>query len=140
MWHGSVQWKISDVIEPVTAWGVRIGVSDKDAKGRLSLDETELVFDLATEEGTLRIPLENITKAKRIRGSPVLVVDSVEGEKPVRFAFFFVKPPPLRRESQERKSRVRRKAVTYLQTTNTSRKELVKEWETAVQEAVARSN
>jgi hypothetical protein len=128
------------VIEPVTAWGVRIGVSDKDAKGRLSLGETELVFDLATEEGTLRIPLENITKVKRLRGSPVLVVDSREGEKVARFAFFFVKPPPLRRETHERRGKVRRRAVTYLQTTNASHKEALKAWETAVQEATARSS
>jgi len=125
------------MIEPVTLWAVRIGVSDQDAEGKLSLEPGALVFDLADEEGTLRIPLENIRKAKRIKGSPILLVDSVEKERPVRFAFYFVKPPPLHPEGRESKGRVKRKAVGYLQTANAERKDLVRDWEKAVREAKA---
>lgn len=129
--------QIRPPIQPVTVWAVRIGVSDRDAEGKLSLEPTALVFDLADGEGTLRIALEDVRKAKRIWGSPILIVDAAEQTRPVRFAFYFVKPPPLVPQGRESKGRVKRKAVGYLQTANGRMKDTVRAWEKAVQEAVA---
>jgi len=125
------------LIQPVTVWAVRIGVSSREAEGKLSLEPAALVFDLADEEGALRIALEDVRKAKRIRGSPILIVDAVEHTSQVRFAFYFVKPPPLVPQGRESKGRVKRKAVGYLQTANGRMKDLVREWEKAVREAMA---
>ena len=128
---------IEPLIQPVTVWAVRMGVSAREAKGKLSLEPAALVFDLANEEGALRIALDDIRKAKRIRGSPILTVDAVQNKRRVRLAFYFVKPPPLVPQGRESKGRVKRKAVGYLQTANGHVRDLVLEWETAVQEAVS---
>jgi hypothetical protein len=128
---------IEPMIEPVTVWAVRIGVSDRETEGRLSLEPAALVFDLANEEGALRIALRDVRKARRVRGSPILVVDSIEEKRQIRFAFYFVKPPPLVPQGRESKGRVKRKAVGYLQTANGHMKDVVREWEQAVRRAMA---
>lgn len=125
------------MIKPVTVWAVRISVSEEDVEGKLSLEPGALVFELPDEESKLRIPLADVRKARRIRGSPILIVDSTEKGQRVRFAFYFVKPPPLHPEGRESKGRVKRKAVGYLQTANGQKKELVRDWETAVRQAMA---
>lgn len=128
------------MVEPTKVWAVRVGVSDHDAEGVLRLEEEDLVFDLAAGAGTLRLPLRDVTRARRVRGSPVLVVDSDSGGKKTRFAFFFVKPPPLHSETGDARRKVRRKAVTYLQTSNAQSKDQVKGWEAAVRAAVRPSS
>lgn len=131
------------MIEPTTVWAVRIGLSNEDARGRLSIEGEHLVFELHEEAGTLRLPLKGIRKARRLRGSPVLVVECEEEAGPARFAFFFTKPPPMPGKkagtSREPRHRTRRRTITYLQTSNADRKGLVKDWERAVREAVAGS-
>lgn len=121
-------------IKPATVWAVRIGVSNEDAEGRLTLEDMHLVF--AIEEGSLRIPLVEIKKVKRVLGSPVLMVEQ-HGSTPARFAFFFVKPPPLQPEGRQTKRKVRRQGTAYLGNTNRSKKPLIVKWEREVRSAVA---
>ena len=126
------------MVAPVTVWAVRIGVSNEDAEGTLALEETHLVFSIA--EGSLRIPLAEIGKVKRVLGSPVLMVDQ-KGAKPARFAFFFVKPPPLEPQGpRQSKRKARRQGTAYLSTKNRSKKAVVVDWERDVRAAVGRAS
>ena len=68
------------------------------------------------EASSLRIRLEDIRSAKRNRGSPVLVVHHVQEGRKVGHAFFFAKPPPLKRGRGKRKQA--RKSFFYLQSEN----------------------
>jgi hypothetical protein len=127
------------VIASARVWAVRISVSTEDAEGTLSLETDHLIFSI--EEGTLRIPLAEVTKVRRVRGSPVLMVDQMrEGRDPARFAFFFVKPPPLEPEGRTSKRRTRRKSTAYLSTQNQNKKDLVKAWEEAVKKGAGEAN
>jgi len=116
-----------------TAWGVRLDVSTQDFKGELTLGKRDLVFALAGEE--LRIPLREIRKVKRVLGSPVVVIERRESAKIARYAFYFVKPPPLRLDGSS-KRKARRRGATYLSTANQQRTDQVKIWDKAIKEAV----
>ncbi|MEX0992198.1 MAG: hypothetical protein WD004_08025 [Actinomycetota bacterium] len=122
-------------MEPMTttAWGVRLDVSPQDFKGELTLEEEDLVFALAGEQ--LRIPLAEVRKVKRLRGSPVVVIERQEPEKVARYAFYFVKPPPMRLEGSS-KRKARRRGAMYLSTANQKSADAVKVWGKAIQEAV----
>lgn len=127
------------MVAPARAWGVRLGVTNEDAEGTLYLEDDVLLFDLTHDAGVLEIPLQRIRKVKRLRGSPVLLVDSAEEDRTARFAFYFVKPPPLKPVGRESKRRAKRQAVTYLQQSNFRQVDRIKEWESALREAVAGS-
>ncbi len=116
-----------------TAWGVRLDVSTQDFEGELTLEAEDLVFALAGDE--LRIPLVEVRKVKRVRGSPVVVIERQEPEKLARYAFYFVKPPPMRLDGASRR-KARRRGAMYLSTANQQRADQVKVWSTAIQEAV----
>jgi hypothetical protein len=125
------------MVAPETVWAVRIGVSNDDAKGMLTLEETHLVF--AIEEGSLRIALAEITKVKRVFGSPILMVNQA-GDKPAKFAFFFVKPPPLEpQKPRQTKRKVRKQGTAYLGQSNRELKPLLIAWERDLREAIGRA-
>lgn len=121
---------------PATVWAVRLGASLEDTEGTLTLGDSDLVF--AAEDGELRIPLETIRRAKRIRGSPVLRVEQQSSEGRADFAFYFSKPPPLP-GPHESKRKTRRRAVGYLGMSNRERKSLLKKWESAIGTRAERS-
>lgn len=81
--------------EPVTVWKVELvrGREPIDMRGTLSMSDDALVFE--DDEGTtIRLRFADVETAKRLRGSPVLVVrhaDRTRGET----AFYFTEPPPL---------------------------------------------
>ncbi|MEX0833078.1 MAG: hypothetical protein WD276_04285 [Actinomycetota bacterium] len=119
-----------------TVWAVRLGAAPEETEGTLTLEESELVF--AAEDGELRIPLVTIRRAKRIRGSPVLLVEQETSEGRADFAFYFSKPPPLPGPG-ESKRKTRRRAVGYLGVSNRERKHLLKAWQGAIEARVGRS-
>jgi hypothetical protein len=81
-----------------------------------------------------------IAKVKRVLGSPVLMVDQT-GEKPARFAFFFVKPPPLEpQKPRQTKRKMRKQGTAYLSNQNRDKKSLVMDWERDVRSAVGRAS
>jgi hypothetical protein len=127
---------VEDVpMEPVHVWGVRLGSSEQEAEGILSLESDDIVF--AVEDGDLRLPLDSVLKARRIRGSPVLTLDCDQGGEVVHFAFFFVKPPSLRPKGRESRGRAKRRSAGYLVTNAAKSKELIAEWEQAIRDAAA---
>lgn len=128
------------MISPKKMWAVRIGAGMEGAEGTLSLTDVDLEFELDEEEGAIRIPLEDIRKVKRVRGSPILLVDtdrSPDGkDQPARFAFYAVEPPSLRPQGRETKGKVRRHAIVYLQSANSRHKEDLDGWERELRAAV----
>lgn len=145
------------VPKPVTVWAVRLerGGDLRDAKGLLSLEEGSLAF--ASESGGRdeRVALAGIRRVRRTLGSPVLLVEHLEGGRKRSLAFYFVQPPPLRHlrpepnrpEEIERpnplemfrspKRRARRRNATYLTRSHAAMVGLVKTWKTAIEEAAA---
>jgi len=83
--------------EPTRVWMVQLDRSPDDVEGTLTLEEQALRFD-SPSLGIRTISLRAVERVKRIWGSPVLLVRSVEdGDKRVT-AFYFSKPPPLHPE------------------------------------------
>lgn len=123
--------------DPVTAWAVRLGASDQDVRGTLELEAEALVFTMT--EAALTIALVDIRKAKRTRGSPILVVEHLQDGALARHAFFFAKPPPLKSPEGKSKRKTARKSIMYLQQRNQELKAEVAGWEKAVSAAAKAS-
>jgi hypothetical protein len=137
----------------VTVWAVELGpeTAKDDVKGTLVLEGDALAFAPADEaHTTVRIPLVSVSKVRRLRGSPVLMVVHGAREASRRTAFYFAQPPPLGallgQEQMERprgleafrnpKRRARRDNVGYLGVTNREKKAVLTEWVRAVRAAL----
>jgi hypothetical protein len=129
---------------PTTVWAVELGrhSSLEEVKGSLSLTSDALVFTPRDERRPpTTVPLGEIARVRRLRGSPVLMIVRRAGGATSRVAFYFVQPPPLERpdETTSRptpfglgrttKRKVRRQNVSYLGAWNAEKKELLREWE-----------
>jgi hypothetical protein len=140
----------------VTVWAVELAkeVEPDEIKGTLELSDAALLF-IPLDEGRpgLRIPLTDILKVRRLRGSPVLMVERMMQTGPRRTAFYFAQPPPLNAllgTAPERpsglaafrspKRKARRDNVNYLGLTNREKKETLSEWVRAVRDAMAKSS
>jgi hypothetical protein len=142
-----------DVPAFVTVWAVELGrgASLEDHKGTLSVSDGALLFSPRKEETPeLRIPFGVVSKVKRLRGSPVLLIEHGHGSRPTQMAFYFVQPPPIEPPAgsanlrptpfsfgRTSKRRVRRQNVSYLGVWNREKKALLREWEQEVRELVA---
>lgn len=139
----------------VTVWEVELGKpeSSGEVKGTLELSHRHLVFTPRDEaRPTRRIPLDEIAKVKRLRGSPVLMVLRGTAEGHERIAFYFAQPPPIeaiRGEAVERrtgiaafrnpKRQARRDNISYLGLMNRENKAALKEWARAVRDAIEKA-
>lgn len=137
---------------PVTVWRVELnaGSSLEEVKGSLSLAGDALVFTVEDDPGPgRRYPLREVARARRLRGSPVLILERSTPQGPRRTAFYFVPPPPLVRRDEPAgpsltglrgggKRRSRRKNVSYLGFMNRQKKPLVQEWVRQIELAAAR--
>jgi hypothetical protein len=137
------------VPDPATVWAVDlIREPKKDRQGTLSLEGDHLVFEPRAAGGAvLRIPIAAITKIRRLRGSPVLLVVHEHAGRTADTAFYFVQPPPLEPVlgqgerptplsfGRASKRRARRQNVGYLGFSNRSRREEIDAWVAAVVEA-----
>jgi hypothetical protein len=89
---------VSDAdLETIVAWMVHLrrGEPVEEVKGLLALDPDALAFETADPGGILRLPYADMRSAKRLRGSPVLMVEWHEGRQLRRTAFYFTEPPPM---------------------------------------------
>ena len=136
-------------------WEVELGgpASSGEVKGTLELSHRDLIFTPRDEERpTIKIPLDEIAKVKRLRGSPVLMVLRETAAGQDRIAFYFVQPPPIgaiRGEPAERrtgisafrnpKRQARRDNISYLGLMNRENKAVLKEWADAVGAAVGKA-
>ena len=136
-------------------WAVELAkeVEPDEIKGTLELSEAALLFTPDDEKlPGLRIPVPDIVKVRRLRGSPVLMVERTVSSGRRRTAFYFAQPPPLNallgtgppeRPSglsafRSPKRRARRDNVNYLGLSNRDKKPVLAEWVRAVREAIAR--
>ena len=134
-------------------WRVQLGqrIPPTDVRGRLTLGDTGLEFSAVKPGDDSRIEYAAIRKVKRIRGSPVLLVDSVDEGAKRRTAFYFSQPPPLTpvprtptidppgplgpfRRATPSKRQVARMNLGYLRSTSVTNRELVRDWERAIAE------
>ncbi len=124
-------------MDPVTVWAVELGRGlMRETKGSLSLEEDALVFTAADGFSHVRIALSEVRKARRVLGSPVLVVRHVVDEGTARTAFYFAQPPPLEPTGHTSRRKFRRQTVQYLGLSNAERRNEIKRWEHAVREAL----
>jgi hypothetical protein len=141
------------VPESTIVWLVHLGagIPPTEVRGRLGLGETGLEFTAVPPGADAMIEYAEIRKARRIRGSPVLLVDwQHEGTKR-RTAFYFTQPPPLKPEpasptivptgplgpftrATPSRRQVARMNLGYLRSTSVRNRELLREWERAVVE------
>jgi hypothetical protein len=142
-----------DVPAFVTVWAVELsrGASLEERKGTLSVSQDAVVFAPKKEEASpLRIPFGHVAKVKRLRGSPVLVLEHGHSGRPTQTAFYFVQPPPIEPPEgsvtlrptpfsfrRSGKRRVRRQNVSYLGAWNREKKAQLREWEEEIRERVA---
>lgn len=145
--------------EPITVWMVHLakGEVDKDVKGTIELGEDGLVFAGTRQlnESTFLYP--NIRRVRRLRGSPVLLVEWERDGDRRRTAFYFTEPPPLHPAAGDSslkgapaqrvsavtafrrsgKRRAQRGNARYLQTMGIGLKDLIQQWVDAVDERIA---
>lgn len=81
--------------EPMTVWMVELERSPDDIEGTLTLDARSLRFEPAVGAEDRTIDLTEVTKVKRVVGSPVFLVHSVEDSAKRVTAFYLSKPPPM---------------------------------------------
>ena len=123
----------------------------------LTLEAPNLVFTDRREGGRVEIPLAEISKAKRVRGSPIMVITLGQGSARREVAFYFAQPPPLKSQSRpmdrprlltpfggvrgadessgKTTKKVMRTNVSYLSQANASKKAEIESWLKAIREA-----
>jgi hypothetical protein len=84
------------MVEETVVWMVPLREGAKEYKGVLSLDPPNLVFTERRDGERVELPLAEMRRVRRVRGSPVMRV--AVGDKPNRYevAFYFSQPPPLK--------------------------------------------
>jgi hypothetical protein len=143
------------VVEPVIVWMVHLGLGEgrkpTEVKGTLSLGDEGLEFVERKSGVDVRFDYTSIRRAKRLRGSPVLLVDWRRGDEPRKTAFYFTQPPPLEPVTRSptieprgplgpltrptpSKRQVARMNLGYLRSTSVASRGVVKAWAEAVTE------
>ena len=143
------------VVEPVDVWMVHLGARSKpvETRGTLTLGDRGLEF-LERKSGVdVRFDYGSIRRAKRIKGSPVLLVDWRKDGRDRKTAFYFSQPPPLEpvprsptidprgplgpfTRATPSKRQVARMNLGYLRSTSATSKHVVRAWAEAVTERV----
>jgi hypothetical protein len=141
------------MVEQAVVWMVPLLQGNaEEHRGVLTLEAPDLVFTDRRETQRLTIPLADIRKAKRIRGSPILVLTYGAGPSRRDVAFYFAPPPPLKtqpktldrqrlapfggvRDAERTTKRVMRTNVSYLQQANANKKAEIRSWLKAIREA-----
>ncbi len=148
-------------MDEVTVWMVplRRHTDMREIKGSLTISGDALLFTERRQGDEYVIPLRSIRKARRVRGSPVLMIHHGQGPERWETAFYFAQPPPLRPaepaepprtvgiglgrggsgpvSGRRAKKRHMKANVTYLQNANLGKKDLIESWVRRIREAVA---
>jgi hypothetical protein len=84
------------VVEPVTVWRVQLRRGDvDDREGTLRLEDDALVFEDRASASEIMVPLADIHSARRVKGSPILIVAYDDAGERAETAYYFSQPPPL---------------------------------------------
>lgn len=148
------------VVEPVVVWMVHLGLGTgtkpPEVRGTLTLGEIGLEFVERKTGADARFDYASIRRAKRVRGSPVLLVDWRKEGEDRKTAFYFSQPPPLEPVSRSAridprgplgpftratpsKRQVARMNLGYLRSTSAANKRVVQAWADAVSERASRA-
>ena len=139
---------------------VHLGVGRKplEIRGTLTLGESGLEFVEKKTGADIRFGYGSIRRAKRIRGSPVLIVDWQKDGEDRKTAFYFSQPPPLEpvprsptidpprgllgpfTRATPSKRQVARMNLGYLRSTSVASKGLLRAWADAVTERAGRED
>jgi hypothetical protein len=146
---------------PTTVWMVELERGNpSERKGTLFLDRDAVRFEDDRSGAVTRVALATIRRARRNRGSPILLIDQTDDAGTRKLAFYFSQPPPLtppepgtapppgmglssrpvgafgamRRTSKRRHMRSN---IGYLTTSNASKRELIEGWVAEIREAMA---
>jgi hypothetical protein len=141
------------VPRPVTVWAVELGrdVPSEEVRGTLELEREALLFTPRDETlPSIRIPFASVHKVRRLRGSPILMVQRSTEHGERRTAFYFAQPPPLNAllgatpdrpmglaAFRSPKRKARRDNVGYLGLMNREKKATLTEWVRALKAAIA---
>ena len=137
---------------------VHLGAGRKplEIRGTLTLGESGLEFVEKKTGADIRFGYGSIRRAKRIRGSPVLIVDWQKDGEDRKTAFYFSQPPPLEpvprsptidpprgllgpfTRATPSKRQVARMNLGYLRSTSVASKGLLRAWADAVTERAGR--
>jgi hypothetical protein len=145
--------------EPTTVWMVHLrrGEAVTEVKGRIDLTADAVVFTGTEGDEGVSFRLVDVRRAKRLRGSPVLLLEWQSDDEPRKTAFYFSQPPPLappepgqtalpgdpfttrptgafgaiRRSSKRRHQKTN---IQYLQTVGIKQKDEIKAWVDAIME------
>ena len=146
------------VVEPTDVWMVHLGTGRKplEVRGTLTLGESGLEFVEKKTGADVRFGYGSIRRAKRIRGSPVLMVDWRKDGEDRKTAFYFSQPPPLEpmprsptiepprgplgpfTRATPSKRQVARMNLGYLRSTSVASKDVLRAWADAVTERAGR--
>ena len=147
------------MVEPVDVWMVHLGARSKpsEVRGTLTLGDRSLEF-LERKTGVdVRFDYDSIRRAKRIKGSPVLLVDWRKDGQDRKTAFYFSQPPPLEplprsptidprgplgpfTRATPSKRQVARMNLGYLRSTSATSKQVVRAWAEEVTERARRAS
>jgi hypothetical protein len=125
-------------------------------RGTLILGEHGLEFVERRTGADVRFDYASIRRAKRVKGSPVLLVDWRRGDEDRKTAFYFSQPPPLEPVTRSAtidprgplgpftratpsKRQVTRMNLGYLRSTSAANKRVVQAWAEAVSERSSRA-
>lgn len=137
---------------------VHLGAGRKqlEVRGTLTLGESGLEFVEKKTGADIRFGYGSIRRAKRIRGSPVLMVDWRKDGEDRKTAFYFSQPPPLEpmprsptiepprgplgpfTRATPSKRQVARMNLGYLRSTSVASKDVLRAWADAVTERAGR--
>jgi hypothetical protein len=132
-----------------------------EVRGTLELTDDALVFTEHRGGMETRFPYDAMRRARRVRGSPVLMVTSESNGVREQTAFYFAQPPPLappdpadeslpgsaisgrpagpfgaiRRSSKRRHQRTN---ITYLASASSGKKQEIREWVAEITERIGR--
>jgi hypothetical protein len=139
-------------VEPTTVWMVELdGRARPEVEGTLTEDDHGLVFTNDSSQTITRFPYADVTKVKRVMGSPVFIVRSGADRRDI--AFYLSRPPPLgtlggqdrpgaalqtqpRFGSGTGKWRQRRENTRYLAATSTNVRDLRDAWVRRIRDAM----
>jgi hypothetical protein len=144
------------VVDEAIVWMVPLVKGGaEEHRGTLTLEDGVVVFTDRRETDRVTIPVADISKAKRVRGSPILVLTLGEGAGRREVAFYFAPPPPLKgqaklpslprvapfggvRDTDRTTKKVMRTNVSYLHQANASLKAEIEGWLRAIRVASGR--
>ena len=132
------------------------GTKPREVRGTLTLGTSGLEFVERKTEVDVRFDYGSIRRAKRIKGSPVLMVDWRKNGEDRKTAFYFSQPPPLEpmprsptiepprgplgpfTRATPSKRQVARMNLGYLRSSSANTKHVVRAWAEAVTERAGR--